>query len=93
MVSNPADAAEQQEGQPKKLPYDDPTYVAMHLEKKMEPADFLEAALLMAARCWDKAGAEPSLELLKDLLQTAAQRDPDSLRALLAEHATDVSAS
>lgn len=93
LVSNPADAAEQQEGQPKKLPYDDPTYVAMHLEKKMEPADFLEAARLMAARCWDKAGAEPSLELLKDLLQTAAQREPDSLRALLTEHATDVSTS
>ncbi|MBQ0855656.1 ParB/RepB/Spo0J family partition protein (plasmid) [Streptomyces sp. BH-SS-21] len=94
VVIDAVGAGEQQRGsQPKKLPYDDPTYVAMHLEQKMESADFLEATRLMTARCWDKAGTEPSLELLKGLLRTAAQREPDSLRALLAEHATDVPTS
>ncbi|WP_221359236.1 ParB/RepB/Spo0J family partition protein [Streptomyces beigongshangae] len=83
-VSSPAEVAErQQESQPKKLPYDNPTFVAMHLEKKMEPAHYLEATQLMAARCWDKAGTEPSLGLLKGLLQEVAQRDPELLRSLL----------
>jgi hypothetical protein len=32
---------QQEDGQPRRLPYDDPTYVAMHLERKMTPADFV----------------------------------------------------
>ncbi|MFC8201682.1 ParB/RepB/Spo0J family partition protein [Streptomyces sp. NPDC057298] len=92
LVSSSADAAEQQRGsQPRKLPYDDPLYVAMHLEEKMEPAVFLEATQLMAARCWGKGGAEPSMELLKDMLQAAAQHDPASLRELLEQFTSEAS--
>ncbi|MCX2927905.1 ParB/RepB/Spo0J family partition protein [Streptomyces sp. NEAU-W12] len=89
-----ADSTKQQEdGQPRRLPYDDPTYVAMHLELKMTPADFVMAARFMTAQCWDKAGQAPSLDLLKEMLTTAAQRDPGSLRALLEEFTTRAEAS
>jgi ParB family chromosome partitioning protein len=80
---------EQEDSQPKRLPYDDPVYVAMHLERKMEPADFLESTRLMAAKCWDRAGLEPSLNLLKDMLREAKQHDPESLQSLLAEFTSE----
>ncbi|MEH0450144.1 hypothetical protein QA862_43130 [Streptomyces sp. B21-101] len=76
---------QQEDNQPRKLPYDDPAYVALHLERKMTPPDFVVAARVMVMRSWDKAGQEPSLELLKEMLSVAAQRDPDSLRTLLDE--------
>jgi ParB family chromosome partitioning protein len=89
-VANGAqDAAEQEDRQPRTLPYDDPVYVAMHLGLKMEPADYVEAARLMTARCWEKAGADASLNLLRNMLETAAERDPDSLQALLQQFTTD----
>ncbi|SFO07024.1 chromosome partitioning protein, ParB family [Streptomyces sp. cf124] len=79
---------EQQGGEPpRKLPYDDPGYVALHLEKKMTPADFVVATRVMALRAWDKAGQAPSLDLLQELLAAAAQRNPESVRALLKEFA------
>ncbi|WP_435596598.1 ParB/RepB/Spo0J family partition protein [Streptomyces albogriseolus] len=92
--NNPAgDAAgadeEQEDNQPKRLPYDDPVYVAMHLKRKMEPADFLESTRLMATKCWDRAGLAPCLNLLKDMLRQAEQHDPESLQSLLAEFTSD----
>jgi hypothetical protein len=33
------------------------------------------------------------MEVLKDMLQTAAQRDPEALRALLVQFSTEASAS
>ncbi|MFF7845200.1 ParB/RepB/Spo0J family partition protein [Streptomyces ossamyceticus] len=93
-ASAAADGTKQEEdGQPRRLPYDDPTYVAMHLELKMTPADFVSATRFMTAQCWDKAGQESSLDLLKAMLSTAAQRDPDSLRSLLEEFTTRAEAS
>jgi ParB family chromosome partitioning protein len=80
---------EQEDSQPKRLPYDDPVYVAMHLERKMEPADFLESTRLMATKCWDRAGLDPSLNLLRDMLREAEQHDPESLQSLLAEFTSD----
>lgn len=89
-----ADGTKQQEdGQPRRLPYDDPTYVAMHLELKMTPADFVAATRFMTTQCWDKAGQESSLDLLKAMLTTAAQRDPDSLRTLLEEFSSQTPTS
>jgi hypothetical protein len=61
----------------------------MHLERKMEPADFLESTRLMATKCWDRAGLDPSLNLLRDMLREAEQHDPESLQSLLAEFTSD----
>lgn len=89
-----AEGTKQREnGQPRRLPYDDPTYVAVHLERKMTPADFVTATRYMTAQCWDMAYQESSLDLLKAMLTTAAQRDPGSLRSLLKEFAARAEAS
>ncbi|MFD9042606.1 ParB/RepB/Spo0J family partition protein [Streptomyces bottropensis] len=89
-----AEGTKQREnGQPRKLPYDDPGYVALHLERKMTPPDFVVAARVMIMRSWDKAGQAPSLELLKEMLSVAAQRDPDSLRTLLDEFSSQTPTS
>lgn len=53
----------------------------------MTPADFVVATRVMALRAWDKAGQAPSLDLLQELLAAAAQRNPESVRALLKEFA------
>ncbi|MEV0694807.1 plasmid partitioning protein [Streptomyces sp. NPDC050388] len=80
---------EQEDSQPKRLPYDNPVYVAMHLEVKMEPEDFLKSTRLMATKCWDRAGLDPSLNLLKDMLRAAKQHDPELLQSLLAEFTSE----
>ncbi|WP_327749925.1 hypothetical protein [Streptomyces europaeiscabiei] len=81
------------DGQPRRLPYDDPTYVAMHLELKMPPADFVATTRFMTAQCWVKAGQQPSMDLLKEMLAAAAQHGPGSLRSLLEEFTTRAEAS
>ncbi|WP_255345679.1 ParB/RepB/Spo0J family partition protein [Streptomyces chartreusis] len=83
--------ASEEEGLRKRLPYDDGVYVAMHLEVKMEAASFLDSTRYMVARCWDKAGQDASVQLLRDMLMAAAQRDPDSLRGLLDQFAAESS--
>jgi ParB family chromosome partitioning protein len=84
---------EGQEGQLRQLPYDDPAYVAMHLAVKMEPEGFSETARVMTAKCWDKAGLDASLSVLRDMLETATQRAPDALRTLLEEFTRKASPS
>ncbi|MFD7703147.1 ParB/RepB/Spo0J family partition protein [Streptomyces caelestis] len=92
--NDPADDAasteeEPEDSQPKRLPYDDPVYVAMHLELKMESEDFLESTRLMATKCWDRDELEPALNLLKDMLGAAKRHAPESLQSLLAEFTSD----
>jgi ParB family chromosome partitioning protein len=67
----------------KTLPYDDPTFISMHLETKMTVDDFTETTAQMAARCWDKAGVEPSMAILRSMLDTASDRDPEALLPVL----------
>ncbi|WP_327348995.1 hypothetical protein [Streptomyces europaeiscabiei] len=59
----------------------------------MTPANFVAATRFMTAQCWVKAGQQPSMDLLKEMLATAAQHDPDSLRSLLEEFTTRAEAS
>lgn len=92
--NDPADDAagaeeEPEDNQPKRLPYDNPVYVAMHLELKMKPEDFLESTRLMATKCWDGTEPAPALDLLKDMLRAANQHDPKSLQSLLAEFTSE----
>lgn len=90
LAGDAAGAEEEHEGsQPKRLPYDDPVYVAMHLELKMKPEDFLEVMRLMAMKCWDRAELTPALDLLQDMLRAARQQDPESLQSLLAEFTSE----
>jgi ParB family chromosome partitioning protein len=76
----------------KQLPYNDPVFVAMHLALKMEPEHFLESTRLMATKCWDKVGLDPSLDLLKNMLSAAEQHNPGALRTLLTEFTSDTAA-
>jgi ParB family chromosome partitioning protein len=75
------------------LPYDDPTFISMHLETKMTVDDFAETTAQMAARCWDKAGLESSFAILRGMLDAASDRDPETLlpvlQALLASYPED----
>ncbi|MFE5406604.1 ParB/RepB/Spo0J family partition protein [Streptomyces sp. NPDC056580] len=80
----PADVAI--ERKPRTLPYDDPTYVAMHLATRMEAEHFVRATHQMTTRCWDKAGLEKALELLGSMLEEAAKHCPEKLELLLQEH-------
>ncbi|MEV6962434.1 ParB/RepB/Spo0J family partition protein [Streptomyces sp. NPDC051207] len=93
LAAGARDSADHGDGQPRRLPYDDPMYVAMHLELKMEPADFQEATRVMAAKCWDKAGVEPAMDLLKEMLATAENRDPGALRELIKRFTADAATS
>ncbi len=79
--------------QPPMMPYDEPVFVATHLEVKMQPAHFMRAAQVMTEKCWDKVGLEPSMDLLREMLATAQQRDPDALHALLEQFAPQVTKS
>lgn len=67
----------------KTLPYDDPIFISMHLETKMTVADFAETTSRMAALCWDKAGVEPSMAMLRSMLDAASDRDPEALLPVL----------
>ncbi|MEU1707693.1 ParB/RepB/Spo0J family partition protein [Streptomyces sp. NPDC005706] len=80
----PADVAMRRK--PRTLPYDDPTYIAMHLGTKMEVEHFIRATRQMTTRCWDKAGPGKALELLGSMLKEAAKRCPEELELLLREH-------
>ncbi|MBJ6636820.1 ParB/RepB/Spo0J family partition protein [Streptomyces sp. DHE7-1] len=71
---------------PRTLPYDDPTYIAMHLGTKMEVEPFVRATRQMTTRCWDKAGPEKGLELLDSMLEEAAKRCPEELELLIQNH-------
>jgi ParB family chromosome partitioning protein len=92
-VDSAEDTTDPQDHQPRTLPYDDPAYVAMHLARKMEPDAYVESTRLMTVKCWDKAGAAASMKLLTDMLAAAADRDPDSLRALLERFAAEGTAA
>ncbi|MDI1453148.1 ParB/RepB/Spo0J family partition protein [Streptomyces sp. NPDC003388] len=68
---------------PTTLPYDDPTFISMHLDTKMEVEHFVKAVRQMVSRSWDKAGAEVGLELLGSMLDEAAKRCPEDLELLI----------
>ncbi|MGV9350651.1 ParB/RepB/Spo0J family partition protein [Streptomyces spiralis] len=93
LSDSPENTTEPQDHQPRTLPYDDPTYVAMHLARKMEPEAYAESTRLMTVKCWDKVGAAASMNLLTDMLTAAAERDPASLRALLERFAEEITAT
>lgn len=75
-----------EEHEPRRLPYDDPSFITMHLETKMDGDVFGRATRQMAAKCWDKAGVEAGMEVLRGMLADAAQRSPDALLPLLEEY-------
>ncbi|WP_051845407.1 ParB/RepB/Spo0J family partition protein [Streptomyces sp. NRRL S-813] len=62
-----ADSPEQGEAkQPKRLPYDDPMFIAQHLQLKMTPADFAQMTKLCAAFLRDQDPEEFQV-LVRDL--------------------------
>ncbi|MFH9677555.1 ParB/RepB/Spo0J family partition protein [Streptomyces sp. NPDC017405] len=74
------------------LPYDQGFLVGRHLALKMDTEPFLQATTVMVAECWDKAGTEPSLGLLRGMLENAVQCDGDAVLALLKEFVAQLSA-
>jgi ParB family chromosome partitioning protein len=67
------------------LPYDDGTFIGHHLVKKVDNGPFLEVAQVIYEQCWDKVGVTSSIDLLRGMLETACERDPDAVRLMLAE--------
>lgn len=69
----------------RKLPYGNGPIVGRHLALKMASGPFLEALMAMATECWDKAGEEASFDVLRAMLETAAEHDPKRLNELADE--------
>jgi ParB family chromosome partitioning protein len=68
-----ADRSEQGEGgQPKRLPYDDATFIVQHLHRKMTSADFVQGARVWMAVLRDQH-PEEYRELLLELSQQEQQ--------------------
>jgi hypothetical protein len=65
----------------------------MHLAVKMEPEGFGETTRVMTAKCWEKAGLDASLTVLREMLESATQRAPDALHSLLEEFTREVTPS
>lgn len=69
----------------RKLPYDNGPIVGRHLALKMASGPFLEALMAMATECWDKVGEEATFDVLRTMLETAAEHDPKRLNELADE--------
>ncbi|MGW2080603.1 hypothetical protein ACWCOW_27320, partial [Streptomyces sp. NPDC001939] len=73
--------------QGKPLPYDNGPFIAMHLGRMMDETAHAATASIMNKHVWDKAGAAKALDLLREMLEMAEQKDQEQLHTLLKDFA------
>ncbi|RVU20815.1 hypothetical protein EOT10_26015 [Streptomyces antnestii] len=79
--------SEEKVKQGKPLPYDNGPFIAMHLGKMMDETAHAASVRIMNKQIWDKAGTAKALDVLREMLETAEQKDREQLHTLLQDFA------